>query len=270
MSENVIYVYTGQPFIGEAVMHLLMAFNSEPYDDGRCSPHEREHSQIALALIMIALEGLVKASLDMKDIEEPRELEKLFEETVDGFTRKQGGLELWTELKILRNQVIHSAFFQRNIKGGYTSKATKKKLQTRHYLAYIARDEECTKRWQLSINPLNLTRYESFIAFLFFYWYGKATGAWKSNNPLDTPEVDCRMKHNIQWISRDDYYYLVGHGSDFGYLIGYLCGRLPKKNRVLCFKLVIEELGIDLNETLRVASEILAMLRYERPELSEG
>ena len=269
MSESVIYVYPGQPFIGEAVIHLLMAFNSEPYDDGRCAPLEREHSQIAIALTMIALESIVKVRLDMKDIEEPRELEKLFEETVDGFTREHGGLELWTELKILRNQVIHSAFFRRNVKGAYTSKATEKKLQTPHYMPHINRDEECTKRWQLSINPLNLTRYEAFIAFLFFYWYGRATGAWKSNNPIDTPEIDCRMKHNIQWISRDDYYHLVDHGNDFGPLIGCLLGRLPRKNHDLLNKLAVEAIGLDLNESLRLANGILSMFKNERPELNE-
>jgi hypothetical protein len=268
MSENVIYVYTGQPFIGEAVIHLLMAFNSEPYDGG-CSPHEREHSQIALALIMIALESIVKVRLDTKGIKEPRELEKLFEETVDGFTREHGGLELWTELKILRNQVIHSAYFQRNAKGGYTSRATENKLQAPHYMPYIDRDEECTKRWQLSINPLNLTRYEAFIAFLFFYWYGKATGAWKSNNPLDTPEVDCRMKHNIQWITRDDYSLLVGHGNDFSPLIGCFSGRLSKKHRDISFRLAEEALELDLNSSLRVANGILSMSRNQWPDLSE-
>ena len=72
MSESIIYVYPGQPFIGEAIIHLLWAFNNESHNDGRCSPHEREHSQIAYALIMIALESIVKNRLDEKDIGEPR------------------------------------------------------------------------------------------------------------------------------------------------------------------------------------------------------
>jgi hypothetical protein len=92
---------------------------------------------------------------------------------------------------------------------------------------------------------------------------------WKSNNPLNTPEVDCRMKCNIQWITRDDYYHLVGHGDDFGYLIGYLSGRLPKKNRDLLYKLAVEAIGIDLNESSRVANGILTFFENERPELNK-
>lgn len=269
MSENVIYVYPGQPFIGEAIIHLLWAFNNEPHNDGRCSPHEREHSQIAYALIMIALESIVKIRLDERDIEEPRELEKLFEETIEGFTKQHGGFELWTELKILRNQIIHSAYFERNTKGGYTSKATENKLESRYYKQYFDRDEECTKKWRLSINPLNVSRYEPLVSLMFFYWYGKTTSVWKSNNPLDTPDVDCRMKYNIQWINRDEYHHLVGHGNDFIYLIGYLSGRLSKIHRNILTKLANEALGIDLNDSLRSANGILSMFRNDRPDLDE-
>lgn len=269
MTESVIFVYSGQPFIGEAIIHLLWAFNNEPYNDGKCSPHEREHSQIAYALIMIALESLVKIRLDEKDIKEPRELESLAEATIQGFTKQHGGYELWMELKILRNQIIHSAYFERNTKGGYTSKATENRLGSKYYKQYFDRDEECTKKWRLSINPLNVTRYEPFVGLLFFYWYGKTTNVWKSNNPLDTPDVDCRMKYNIKWINRDEYHHLVGHGKDFGYLIGYLSGRLPKAYRSLLNDLANEVLGIDLNDSFTNAKGILSMFNNDRPNTND-
>jgi len=92
---------------------------------------------------------------------------------------------------------------------------------------------------------------------MFFYWYGKTTSVWKSNNPLDTPDVDCRMKYNIQWINRDDYHHIVGHGKDFIYLIGYLSDRLPEKHRSILVELAYEALGFDLNSSLKIATGIL-------------
>ncbi len=163
------------------------------------------------------------------------------------------------ELKILRNSIVHSAYFERNARGGYISKATKKKLKSSYYSPYLDLDEECTKKWRLTINPLNVSRYEAFVGLMFFYWYGKETSVWKSNNPLDTPYVDCRMKYNIQWINRNDYQHLVGHGKDFSYLIGYMSGRLSEKHRTILVGLANEALGIDLDSSLRVATGILDM-----------
>ncbi len=95
MSENAFYVYPGQPFIGEAIIHLLLAFNNEPNSKGRRSINEGEHSQIAYALIMIALESIIKVKLNEKDIVEPAKTEDLFEQTVEKFTKEHGSFELW-------------------------------------------------------------------------------------------------------------------------------------------------------------------------------
>lgn len=265
--EDAFYIYPGQPFIGEAIIHLLLAFNNEPNNEGRCSPREMEHSQIAYALIMIALESIVKVKLNEKDVVEPEKAEDLFKQTIERFTKEHGSFELWTELKILRNYIIHSAYFERSTIGGYKSKATKKKLESRYYLPYIDQVEECTNKWRLSINPLNVSRYEPLVSLMFFYWYGKQTSVWKSNQPLDTPDVDCRVKYNIHgdWINRDDYHHLVGNGNDFIHLIGYLSGRLSEKQRNMFVKLVDETLGIDLKYSLQVANGILQMFRNQRP-----
>ncbi len=261
MLENAFFIYPGQPYIGEAIIHLLLAFNNEPNNEGKFSPLEGEHSQIAYALIMVALESIVKAKLDEKDLIEPRKIEDLFEQTLDTFTKDHGGFEFWNELKILRNQIIHSAYFERSSKGGYISKATESKLKSQYYSKYLDLKEECTKKWRLRINPLNVSRYEPFASLLFFYWYGKETKVWKSNQPLRTPDVDCRMKYNIQegWISRNDYHRLVGHSGDFINLIGFLSGRLPKKNRHMFFNLVNEAFDIDLKYHLNLAHDILKM-----------
>jgi len=119
-------------------------------------------------------------------------------------------------------------------------------LKSAYYSPYLDLVGECTKKWRLTINPLNVSRYEAFVGLLFFYWFGKETGVWKSNSPLHTPDVDCRMKYNIHgdWINRDDYHHLVGHGNEFIYLIGYLSGRLSKKHRNILVGLANEALGI--------------------------
>ena len=272
MSDNAFFVYPGQPFIGEAIMHLLLAFNNEPNNEGRFSPHEGEHSQVAYALIMIALESIVKVKLNEKDVEAPKYVEDLFDQTLEQYTKAHGGLELWNELKILRNQLIHSAYFERGAKGGHISKATKKGLKTTYYLKYLDIDEECTKKWRLSVNPLNVSRYEPLVSLLFFYWYGRETKVWESNLPLDTPDVDCRMKYNIQenWITRDDYHKLVGHGKDFINLIGYLSGRLSERHRDIFVQLVNETFHIDMNDTIKVANDILHMFRNQHMDIYEG
>ena len=190
-------------------------------------------------------------------------LEKLFEETIEGVTNEHGGLELWTELKILRNHIIHSAYFETSKKGGRTSKATATKLEAGFYKPYIDRNEECTMKWRLSINPLRVSRYESLVSLMFFYWYGKTTGVWISNNPLDTPDIDCRMRYNISWIDRDDYHRLVGEGKDFIYLIGYLAGRLSPKHFSVFSRLAGEVLGIDITECLRSAKGILQIFEND-------
>jgi hypothetical protein len=273
MSNNSTYfVYTGQPFIGEAIIHLLLAFNNMPDKDGRFAPAEGEHSQIAYALIMISLESIIKAKLNEIDGIEPSKIEDLFKRTIDAFTIEHGGFELWNELKIVRNHIIHSAYFETSRKGGHISKATLKKLESSYYQQFLDLPNECTKKWKLSINPLNISRYEPLVGLLFFYWYGKETGVWQSNNPIHTPEIDCRMKYNIHdnWISRDDYHHLVGYGNDFIRLIAFLSDRLPVKQRKTFINLADEAFCIDIASNLEEAKSILSMFRNERNGIEEG
>jgi hypothetical protein len=265
MSESTFYVYPGQPFIGEAIIHLLLAFNNEPNSDGSCSINEREHSQISYALIMIALESIIKVKLNEKDLVEPAKIKDLFEQTIEKFSREHGSFELWNELKILRNLIVHSAYFGSSKKGGYISKATKKKLESPYSSPYLDLDEECTKNWKLTVNPLNISRYEAFVCLMFFYWYGKETGVWQNNGPLNAPYVDCRMWYNIDWINKNEYQHLVGQGKDFSYLIGYMSGRLSKKHRTILVGLAKEALGIDLDYFLKFAKDMLDMFRGLNP-----
>ena len=197
MSENAFYVYPGQPFIGEAIIHLLLAFNNEPNKEGRYSSREREHSQIAIALTMVALESIVKSKLNERDEIEPKTTEEVFLRTLEEkYPKEHGGLVLWHELNILRNHIVHSAYFKNSTKGSEISTATKQRLdKNSFYKEFLDRPNECTRRWRLSINPLSVSRYESLVCFMFFYWYGKETGVWESNLPLHTPHVDCRMKN---------------------------------------------------------------------------
>jgi hypothetical protein len=217
MSESVFNVYPGQPYIGEAVMHLLLAFDNEPNNGGKCTPREHEHSQIAIALTMVALESIVKSKLHKKDEKEPKTTEEVFLLTLDKYSQKCGALVLWNELKILRNQVIHSAYFECSTKGSKISTATKRRLVTPFYKDFLDLPDECTRQWRLSINPLCVSRYEALVCFMFFYWYGKETGVWISNQPLHTPHVDCRMKYNIrkEWIDRGDFQQLIGERNRF-------------------------------------------------------
>lgn len=267
MLNKIFYVSPGQPFIGEAIIHLLLALNNEPKSNGIPFINEGEHSKIAYALIMIALESIVKVKLHEKDLVEPAKTEDLFEQTLEKFTKKHGSLELWQELKILRNSIIHSAYFETSARDGRISKATEKRLKSSYYSPYLDLDEKCTKKWRLTINPLNVSRYEAFVCLMFFYWYGKETGVWQSNRPLNTPNVDCRMKYKILWINKNDYNLLVGNGKDFSYIIGYMSGRLSEKHRTILVSLANEALSIDLDSSLSAANGILDMNRKATPRL---
>lgn len=261
--ENVMFVYPGAPFIGEAVMHLLLAFDNEPRNDGRFSPLEREHSQIAIALIMVALESLVKIKLHEQNDIEPHYREDLFLNTLEGYTKEHGALEFWNELQILRNQIIHSAYFESSNKGSTKSAATIKRLKSAHTIQYIDMEKEITKAWELSINPLSVTRYEAFTCFLFFYWYGKKTGIWISNLPLDTPYVDGRMKSNLRgkWIDIGIYSTLIGHTSNYIQLLAFLWGRLSEDKKLLINNKSVEQLDIDLEEFHRATMTMLKMTK---------
>lgn len=270
MSESVFNVYPGQPYIGEAVIHLLLAFNNEPNNEGKYSPRELEHSQIAIALAMVALESIVKIKLNERDEIEPKTTEEIFLHTIEKYSKEHGALVLWNELKILRNQIIHSAYFERSTKGSKISTATKRRLQTPFYKDFLDLPDECTSLWRLSINPLSVSRYESLVCFMFFYWYGKETGVWKSNQPLHTPHVDCRIKYNIRenWIDRGDYQQLIGERNDFILFIAYLSGRLPEKHRIRFVELVHKTFNIDMNERLKFAKDLLKMFKNARPDFA--
>ncbi len=258
-----MFVYPGAPFIGEAVMHLLLAFDNEPRNDGRFSPLEREHSQIAIALIMVALESLVKIKLHEQNDIEPHYREDLFLNTLEGYTKEHGALEFWNELQILRNQIIHSAYFESSNKGSAKSAATIKRLKSPHTLKHIDLTKEITKAWELSINPLSVTRYEAFACLLFFYWYGKKTDIWISNLPLDTPYIDSRMKSNLRskWIDRDIYSTLIGHTSNYIQLLAFLWGRLSDDRKLLINNKSVEQLDIDLGEFHRATMTMLKMTK---------
>ena len=259
--EGVMYVYPGAPFIGEAVMHLLLAFDNEPRNDGRFSPLEREHSQIAIALIMVALESLVKIKLHELDDIEPHYREDLFITTLDGYTKEHGALGFWNELQIIRNQIIHSAYFESSVRGSTKSAETIKRLKTAHTSRFIDMDNEITKAWALSINPLSVTRYEAFACLLFFYWYGNKTEIWISNNPLHTPYVDSRIKSNLrgEWIDRGIYSTLIGHTSNYIQLIAFLWGRLSDDKKHLININSVEQLDIDLEEYHKATMTMLEM-----------
>ncbi len=261
--EGTVFIYPGQPFIGEAMIQLLLAFNNEPRDDARPSILECEHSKLSIASTMIALEGIVKIKLHETDIPEPRGVEDLFLCTLDKFTKNHKALNLWIELKILRNQIIHSAYFESSIEGKPISKATLKGLNSKYYAEHLCLPDERTKRWRLKINPLAVSRYEALVALLFFYWYGRETGVWKSNNPLHAPFVDSRMKYGIRdnWISIGEYNHLLGHGSDFVRLIGYLSGRLSATHQEAFYRLSRETLNLDIESKYRSSVSILKMFK---------
>jgi len=181
VSNAVLYVYPRQPYIGEAVMHLLLAFNNEPNNEGRYSPHEHEHSQIAIALTMVALESIVKTKLNEGDKIEPNKTEEVFLSTLERYSKEHAALVLWNEIKILRNQITDSAYFERSTKGGKISTSTKRRLRTPFYADFLDLSDECTRLWRLSINPLSVSRYEALVCFMFFIGmakkqeYGKTT-----------------------------------------------------------------------------------------------
>ena len=253
MQDATMFVYPGQPSIGEAIMHLILAFDNEPEEDGRFSPLENQHSQIAIALTMIALESIVKHKLHEKDELEPQYVEGVFLNTLDGYTNDHPALNLWRELKILRNQVIHSGFFETSVKEGKISTATRAKLDRGWYAPYVNMMTESTNRWQLIINPLSVSRYEGLVTLAFFYWYGKETGVWKSNQPLGQPYVDPRMKNlRGKWMDTGTYYHLIGHGPEFDRLIAFLSGRLPPDQKSRFYSLVKEDLQIDMEQLHRM------------------
>lgn len=261
--EATLYVHPGEPYIGEAVMHLLLAFNSEPNIEGAYPPREREHAQIAIALTMVALESIVKGKLFLLgDKEEPGTREDRFLHTLPGYTKEHKALVLWHELHILRNIIIHSAYFSQSTKGGKISAATKKRLVGSDK-KYVDLPDERTKQWMLCINPLGVSRYEALVCLMLFCWYGKETGVWTSNEPLRALHVDCRMK--LKWIDRNDYQNLIGEGKDFVPLIAYLSGRLPEEQRKGFVKLVQDTFKIDMDERLKFANDLLNMTRNERP-----
>jgi len=261
-----MYVYPGAPFIGEAVMHLLLAFDNEPRNDGKFSPLEREHSQIAIALIMVSLESIVKIKLHELDDVEPNYREDLFLTTLEGYTKEHGALEFWTELQIIRNQIIHSAYFESSIKGSTKSAETLKRLKSAYTSQFIDMEKETTKAWALSINPLSVTRYEAFACLLFFYWYGDKTKIWISNLPLDTPYIDSRMKANLRgkWIDRGIYSTLIGHTSNYIQLIAFLWGRLSDDKKHLINTKSSEQLDIDLEGLHRSTMTMLEMTKNTR------
>jgi hypothetical protein len=262
MTGSILYVSPGEPYLGEAVMHLLLAFNSEPNKNAKYPPREREHAQIAIALIMVARESVIKNKLFMMEKDEDPDSgkeENVFLKTT-GYPKERAAFILWQEVRILRNQIIHNAYFEQSTKGGKISIATKNRLVGSDK-KYIDLHDECTKQWRLNINPLNVSRYEALVCFLLFYWYGKETGVWTSNKPLLEPHVDCRMKHKIHdcWITRNDYQALIGEGKDFGLLIGFLSGRLPGEQRERFFNLVADTFNIDMKDSLRLAKDIIKM-----------
>lgn len=266
-----MFVYPGQPSIGEAIMHLLLACDNEPEADGRFSPLENQHAQIAISLTMIALESIVKHKLHEKDEEEPQYLENVFLNTLDGYAKNHPALKLWTEVKILRNQIIHSGFFATSVRGGKVSAATRAKLDRGWYAPYVDMKTESTNRWQLIINPLGVSRYEALVALAFFSWYGKETGVWKSNQPLGQPYVDPRMESlRGDWIDTGTYYHLIGHGPDFDMLIAFLSGRLPPDQKGRLYSLVKEDLQFDMEKLHRHAITMLEMLKNTTVVFGDG
>jgi len=266
---NIWFVYPGQPYIGESIINLLLAFNNEPREDGNCSILEREHSQLSIALSMIALESIVKVKLDQIDEYEPSKIGELFTLTVDKNTSDTLAIDLWTELKILRNQIIHSAYFTTSSTGGHISKATRRKLESPYYRKFLDIDNERTINWSLKINPLSVTRYEALVCFLFFYWYGRKTGVWKINLPLHPVYVDSRIKYNIKnnWIDNGTYNHLIGssNNSDFIKLIAFLSSRLPKKIQQNLYNLSKKYLNIDLKAEIDFTNTVLKMYKNIEP-----
>lgn len=65
----------------------------------------------------------------------------------------------WQDLKIIRNNIIHAAFFQSSKEGSRISVATKAELNSKYYSQFIDFTTMKTKRIQLIINPFSVTRY---------------------------------------------------------------------------------------------------------------
>jgi len=265
MSDNgaMWFVYPATPFIGEAVMHLILACNNEPRADGKPSVNEREHAQISIALLMVALESLVKIKLHRIDKIEPSDKGELFTTTLQGYTKEHGALNLWQELQILRNQVMHSAYFESSKKGSVISTATLQRLQTKRTSSKIDLENESTINWKLQINPLSVSRYEAFICLLFFYWYGKESETWISNLPLHATYVDERLRTSIKndWIDRDLFASLIGEGSNYIQFLSFMWGRLSEQYQKQSNRLSIEELGIDLEEYNSATMTMLEMMK---------
>jgi len=242
-------------------MHLLLSFDNEPNSDGTGSIREQEHAQISTSLTMIAFESIVKVKLHDLDSIDPKDYVKLFNLTLDDPDHEDRAFILWTELRILRNHIIHGAYFQTSSKGGIVSRETEKTLQSRHYSKFINRDEECTINWHLRLNPLSIYRYEALTALLFFYWYGQNSKVWKSNVPLHDPYTDVRMRYSFKnkWFNRGDYYRLLGHHGDFIKLLGFLTSRLNSIQQKMFCDLCLNELGIDMQNEMRIAHMIIEM-----------
>ncbi len=259
--ENTRFIYPGQPFIGEGVLRTILSFNNEPNDKGTSSVLEREHAQIAVGVTMVALESLVKTKLHNIDENEPKLLEDLFLKTVPDSSTNHPALGLWHELKILRNQIIHSGYFEKNILGGKISKATQTRIGFKFTCSHIDFKNERTKKYRLTINPLNVSRYEAFVTLLFFYWYGKVTETWSSNVPLNRIYVDSRFNHDIigKWINAGRFHHLVGGGNEYVNLIGFLSNRLNPISKKQIYKSALSDLDIDLNKSANTALSILKM-----------
>ena len=145
------------------------------------------------------------------------------------------GLQLWKELAILRNDIIHSALFFNSQKDSKISRATNQRFDGKHIKKFLKKDEHETRKWALTINPLRTTRYEALVALTFFWWLGKNTDVWNSGVPFASASVDCRLKpiFKSEWMNESAFYFLLNNSGDMDFFIAYLCNRLPKIQKQL-------------------------------------
>ena len=263
--EDAWFLYPGQPFIGEGIINTILACDNDPMETPSASPNEHEKAQIAFAMILIAVESLVQTKLNQNNSKGSDRIENIAKKTLGINDVNDPILNLWNELRIIRNTIIHSGYFEKSKPDNHISIATLKRLVTDFNSNFIDTKTELTKIWKMCYNPLNITRYEAIVAFTFFYWFGKETKTWISNVPLNSAYVDCRLKKGLRndWFKIGNYYHLVGHGNDFEYLVGYLSGRLPSLQQKEYFQLTQQILDIDTKSALKMSEKIIDMFRKD-------
>lgn len=262
--DNVWFIYPGQPFIEEGIINALIAFNCNISEGGNFSIYENQVSIKSVAATMIAVESIVKHALDKKNMTEPHDLVELIDIVTDSHPKKSGALVLWRELKILRNDIIHSALFYDSKHDSKISLSSEKRLHTKYVREVLAPNETETRDWQLTINPLRAFRYEALVALTLFYWLGKSTKVWNAGVSFSSVFVDWRLQKEVfcsDWMTQGIYSHIFDHSGKMDFFFAYLADRLPASHKKLYFSMAHKLTGTNLETSLSTFMGFLDMLK---------